>query len=128
MIIAIALLGYNGGLPGTSGDPTTSSSELEKLKLQCELQKMKLREKELELQIKSMGPSEFGATVRPQPSFDATRCIRLVPPFNEREVDKYFLHFEKVATSLNWPKAYWPILLQSVLVNKAQEAYNTLHN
>jgi hypothetical protein len=117
-----------GGPPSTSGDLTTNdgSSEIEKLRLQCELQRMKLREKELELQIKSMGPSEFEASVRQPPPFDAARCIRLVPPFSEKEVDKYFLHFEKVATSLNWPKGYWPILLQSVFVGKAQEAYNTL--
>ena len=30
-------------------------------------------------------------------NFDVTKHIRLVPPFQEKEVDKYFLHFEKVA-------------------------------
>ena len=44
-------------------------------------------------------------------------------PFQEKEVDKYFLHFEKVATSLNWPKGVWMLLLQSVLVGKAREVY-----
>ena len=28
---------------------------------------------------------------------DVTKHIRLVPPFQEKEADKYFLHFEKVA-------------------------------
>ena len=37
-------------------------------------------------------------------NFDVTKHIRLVPPFQEKEVDKYFLHFEKVAENLNWPK------------------------
>ena len=37
-------------------------------------------------------------------AFDPARNIRLVPPFQEKEVDKYFAHFEKVANSLNWPK------------------------
>ena len=37
-------------------------------------------------------------------AFDPARNIRLVPPFQEKEVDKYFAHFEKVADSLNWPK------------------------
>ena len=27
-----------------------------------------------------------------------------MPPFQEKEVNKYFAHFEKVADSLNWPK------------------------
>ena len=37
-------------------------------------------------------------------NFDVTKHIRLVPPFQEKEVYKYFLHFEKVAENLNWPK------------------------
>ena len=39
--------------------------------------------------------------------FDVTKHIRLVPPFQEKEVDKYFLHFEKVAENLKWPKEHW---------------------
>ena len=39
-------------------------------------------------------------------NFDVTKHIRLVPPFQEKEVDKYFLHFEKVAENLNWPKEH----------------------
>ena len=58
--------------------------------------------------------------------FDPARNIRLVPPFQEKEVDKYFAHFEKVADSLNWPKESWVLLLQSVLVGKAQEIYGSL--
>ena len=58
--------------------------------------------------------------------FDPARNIRLVPPFQEKEVDKYFAHFEKVADSLNWPKESWVLLLQSVLVDKAQEIYGSL--
>ena len=47
----------------------------------------------------------------------------MVPPFQEKEVDKYFLHFEKVAENLNWPKEHWTLLLQSVLIGKAHEIY-----
>ena len=59
-------------------------------------------------------------------AFDPARNIRLVPPFQEKEVDKYFAHFEKVADILNWPKESWVLLLQSVLVGKAQEIYGSL--
>ena len=59
-------------------------------------------------------------------AFDPARNIRLVPPFQEKEVDKYFAHFENVADSLNWPKESWVLLLQSVLVGKAQEIYGSL--
>ena len=56
-------------------------------------------------------------------NFDVTKHIRLVPPFQEKEVDKYFLNFEKVAENLNWPKEHWTLLLQSVLNGKAREIY-----
>ena len=59
-------------------------------------------------------------------NFDVTKHIRLVPPFQEKEVDKYFLHFEKVAENLNWPKEHWTLLLQSVSIGKAREIYTQL--
>jgi len=55
--------------------------------------------------------------------FYISKHVRFVPPFQEREVNKYFLHFEKVATSLKWPKDSWTFLLQSVLAGKAQEIF-----
>ena len=58
--------------------------------------------------------------------FDLSKQVRLVPPFNEAEIDMYFQHFEKVADSLKWPKAMWPMLLQTVFKGKAQEAYAAL--
>ena len=38
--------------------------------------------------------------------FDITKHIRFIPPFNENEVDKYFLLFEKVAKDLDIPCYY----------------------
>ena len=79
--------------------------------------------REHELKMAGLGkhsPSDKAST------FDPARNIRLVPPFQEKEVDKYFAHFEKVADSLNWPKESWVLLLQSVLVGKAQEIYGSL--
>ena len=79
--------------------------------------------REHELKMASLGkhsPSDKAS------AFDPARNIRLVPPFQEKEVDKYFAHFEKVADSLNWPKESWVLLLPSVLVGKAQEIYGSL--
>ena len=50
----------------------------------------------------------------------------MVTPFQEQDVDKYFLHFEKVAENLKWLKENWPLLLQSVLIGKAREIYTQL--
>ena len=57
---------------------------------------------------------------------DMSKHIRLVPPFLDTEVDKYFLHFEKIALSLEWLKVVWALLLQSALLGKAREVYSAL--
>ena len=86
--------------------------ELRELELKAEQEKALLQaEKEAaarehELKMASLGkqsPSDKAS------AFDPARNIRLVPPFQEKEVDKYFAHFEKVADSLNWPKEILPM-------------------
>ena len=64
----------------------------------------------LELNARRIAHEESIAT-----KFDLGKNVRLVPPFNESEVDKYFQHFERVAQNLKWPIDQWPLLLQSVL-------------
>ena len=108
--------------------------EEEKLKMEERIQKEKieqaekekerqynLRMKELEMQDKAKTkPLDLGT------HFDVTKHTRFVPPFQEKEVDKYFLHFEKVAENLKWPKEHWTLLLQSVVIGKAREIYTQL--
>ena len=85
------------------------------------------REKEREFQLRMMEIEMQERANQPKQkieyNFDVTKHIRLVPPFQEKEVDKYFLHFEKVAENLNWPKEHWTLLLQSVLIGRAREIY-----
>ena len=101
--------------------------EKEKLKFENEEKErerqFKLRMKEIELHDKSKPKSLPLDTSK---TFDVTKHIRLVPPFQEKEVDKYFLHFEKVAENLKWPKEHWTLLLQSVVIGKAREIYTQL--
>ena len=80
-----------------------------------------LRMREIEMQERANQPKQ-----KIEYNFDVTKHIRLVPPFQEKEVDKYFLHLEKVAENLNWPKEQWTLLLQSVLIGKAREIYTQL--
>lgn len=84
-----------------------------------------LEMKKLELQLK-LGSDATCNTEKYSAKFDVTKYIKLVPPFHQRDVDKYFLHFEKVAGNLQWPKEYWVVLLQSVLVGEAREIYTQL--
>ena len=93
--------------------------EIEKEKFKFEIEEkererqFQLRMKEIELNDKSKSKSLPLAT---STVFDVTKHIRLVPPFQEKEVDKYFLHFEKVAENLKWPREHWTLLLQSVVI------------
>ncbi|XP_048035833.1 uncharacterized protein LOC125261281 [Megalobrama amblycephala] len=59
-------------------------------------------------------------------TFDVGKHIALVPSFRETEVDSYFNAFERIATSLGWPKEVWSLLLQCKLAGKALEVYSTL--
>ena len=63
--------------------------------MQIEREKLKfdtdLRMKVLEMQNMTVKRQPLDSGVH----FDITKHIRLVPPFQEKEVDKYFLHFEK---------------------------------
>ena len=103
--------------------------ELHELELKAEKEKallaaeLEAAAREHELKMASLGERPPSGKAS---AFDPARNIRLVPPFQEKEVDKYSAHFEKVADSLNWPKESWVLLLQSVLVGKAQEIYGSL--
>ena len=93
-------------------------SEQEKALLSAEKEAKKeaaMREHELKMADLGKHPTSDRSS-----AFNPARNIRLVSPFQEKELDKYFAHFEKVADSLNWPKESWVLLLQNVLVGKAQ--------
>ncbi|CAB4031507.1 Hypothetical predicted protein [Paramuricea clavata] len=88
----------------------------------------RLREQELELRKLELEVQANGQNLRVSSGhkFDVTKHVRMVPPFQEREVDQYFLHFEKNATNCEWPKDRWTMLLQSVLLGKAREISSQL--
>ena len=106
-------------------------SRIAELKEACELHELELKAEankeaaacEHELKMAGLG---IHSLKDKSSTFDPARNIRLVPPFQEKEVDIYFAHFEKVADSLNWPRESWVLFLQSVLVGKAQEIYGFL--
>ena len=132
-------------LTGTGRATLNNTLELKILELQdkereresqLKLKELEIREKELSVQLRMReletpqtvaplvaAPSTTGTTA---PLFDISKQIRFVPPFQEKEVDKYFLHYEKIATSLGWPRDTWTLLLQSVLTGKAREVYSAL--
>ena len=101
------------------------------MELEMEMKKIELEHKRLqiELETKRIETEKVVALKKAQyqsEHFDISKQIHLVPPFQEKSVDKYFQQFEKMAIRLKWPTEYWTTLLQSVLTGKAQEVFSIL--
>ena len=109
--------------------------EIRRLKIERELKlrEFEAREKELEAQQRK---EEFEArkeeleAQRRKEELEARKEELTLK--HEREMRALKLnarkiaHFERVAQNLKWPTDQWPLLLQSVLKGKAQEAYTAL--
>ena len=110
---------------------TPEQIELEKVKIQAqmELQRNKMELEKAKIQQETR-LREVDLAIRGRKgshdSFEVTKQARLVPKFEEANVDGYFAHFERTALNLGWPKECWSMLLQTVLTGKAQRAYATL--
>lgn len=53
------------------------------------------------------------------------KCIGLIPPFTDSDVDRNFVLFERVARSLSW-RGMLTLLFQCVFTGNTQEAYASL--
>ena len=110
---------------------TPEEIELEKIKIQAqmELQRNKMELEKIKIQQETR-LREVDLAIRGRKeshdSFEVTKQVRLVPKFEEANVNQYFAHFERTALNLGWPKECWSMLLQTVLTGKAQRAYATL--
>ena len=115
--------------------PSLSHAQVELEKARIEMEKVRIEaEKEVELEKIRLSKetrsreSEVRRTIREErrDEFDLVQQIKLVPVFNETDVEKYFQHFEKIASNLKWPLESWTTLIQTALRGKAQEVYASL--
>ena len=79
------------------------------------------REKERQFELEKLKIQQSNHPIGQ--SLDVIKNFQAVPSFQEDDVDMFFLHFEKLATNLNWPKDHWTILLQKAFVGKAREIF-----
>ena len=87
------------------------------------MQTISIQLKAKELKVASTVASETSRREK----FDMSKHVCFILTFQDTEVDKYFLHFEKkIALSLEWLKEVWTILLQSALLGKVKEVYSSL--
>ena len=52
--------------------------------------------------------------------------VKLVPRYDENELDSLFLMFERVAKRMEWPEDEWALLIQQVISGKAQSVVSAL--
>ena len=97
--------------------------EVRRIELQVKLEEAKNRTLETQLRIAELEASKGNGT---SSSFDLGKASRLVPDFNEGNVDTFFSSFERLATRLKWPKDQLTLLLQRSLKGKALKAYMAL--
>ena len=100
------------------------AADIERAKIEAdkELEKARMENKFKEDELRFRRDSDENR----RNDFDLTKYVKLVPQFNESDVDKYFQHFEKIAKNLHWPENVWSTLLQSALKGKAQETFAAL--
>ena len=63
---------------------------------QLRLKELEIHEKELLIQLRFKELEVPTSNLSSESQFDVSKQIQFVPPFQEKEVDKYFLHFEQV--------------------------------
>lgn len=93
---------------------------LEKIRQQTELAKLDLESQRLALRVGRMSGGQNDG------SGDILNSLRLVKKFNEKDVDTFFILFERVAEARTWSDAERVVLLQCVLTGRAQEAFSSL--
>ncbi|KAL2080855.1 hypothetical protein ACEWY4_022708 [Coilia grayii] len=103
---------------------------------QLEYEKLKIQERELELareclRLMADGRIPGGSTgqnleASHNLSVHVSSMVKLLPKFNEREPDVFFSLFESVAEDRGWSDGERILLLQTVFVGKAQEAFIAL--
>lgn len=96
-------------------------AEKEKLALELELAKFKSQNPDFHTDRRSLQDG-----VHERKEFDVSRNSRLIPKFEEDDPESFFMQFEKLANTLQWPREYWTILIQTVLVGKARKVYGAL--
>ena len=90
-------------------------------------ERQKERDHELKmLQVKSAHSREHLGSDSHNDKFEWSKVSKLLPKFNEKDLTKFFLHFEKLMHQCECPEKYWTLLLQSVFTGKAQVAYSSM--
>ena len=93
--------------------------------MKYKMEQMKLEVEQNKLGLISEGKLPVGA-VREESGFDVIKNLRLMPKFEEKDVETFFAMFERVADVRGWPDEERTLMLQCVFTGKAQEVYSSM--
>ena len=113
------------------GLPTAQAVQLETMRTEAkiELARIELSKEQVRVEVARLEHEAALAKARIEPTgdrFNPSQAVRLVPVFQDRDIDRWFQAFEKVAIFAGWPKDKWVLVLQACLQGKAQIAYAAL--
>ena len=77
-------------------------------------------EARLELRRLEVSQTKNVTDVGAAPAFKLENAIKLLPKFNEQNVEDYLIGFEKVAEINNWPQNSCASVLHAMLVGKGK--------
>lgn len=97
-----------------------------KFEREIELGKQELERERLAIERKRLALIEEGKIGSSPSHPDITKNIRLLPKFDEADVDTFFNLFERVADLYSWEDTTRCLLLQCALVGRAAQAYSAL--
>ena len=100
--------------------------QLERVKVDYEAQVAKQVEENRNVIAIECKMKELELEAKQPVKFDLTKCIKLVPKFEESEVDVFFKNFEHMASYMKWPLEQWVWLVKSKLVGKAATVVGSL--
>ena len=103
--------------------------EMEELRHKTEMAKLDIEHQRLALiksgEIREGTKGQESAVGQTRPT-DIVNSLRLVPKFDEQEVEVFFTLFERVADARGWDNSDCTVLLQCVLTGRAQEAFASM--
>jgi len=128
------------GVTRRSGTPAAGMT-MEPAKVQLELRRLELEERRLELQAEERarqhelelrrleieaGRPKPDSTRAQSPTFRVADAVKLIPRFNEHDIESFLISFEKIAELNALPKDKYAAVLQAHLTGKALKVFTEL--
>ena len=101
--------------------------QLEERERQFQMTKLKMEYDLKALELTQQNSPALQNPTTQQPAFKVETAAKLLPKLSvDHELEVYLITFRKIAVLNNWPKEYWPAILQTQLKGKALRIFSEL--